>query len=281
MPKNPIKQKDVNDKFYTKPEVAFRCLENLVSIKNITHKTIIEPSAGNGSFIEAISRLDISVDLKCFDLLPEHDSIIKQDFLLLSEDYKKEEPIFIGNPPFGLRNKTTDLFIKKCISLNAETIAFILPKVYCKFNKQKVFPKDYKLIFWEDLPENSFTFQGEDYHIPSVFMIWNKSHIFLPDLREKEFTTCADFEILKPSNKNEADLFSFGSAPQNLLDPTDVLPNNRGYFLKSHIDKELLKYKLKNIDWKQSGKSSVNGGVFWLTKSEFYQTYIENQGEIK
>ena len=45
---------------------------------------IIEPSAGNGSFIENIKTL--SINYKFYDLKPEHDEVNKQDFLEF--DYK-------------------------------------------------------------------------------------------------------------------------------------------------------------------------------------------------
>ena len=54
---------------------------------------IIEPSAGNGSF---------SNQLNCiaYDIEPENNEIIKQDYLTLGLEYKKGR-LIISNPPFG------------------------------------------------------------------------------------------------------------------------------------------------------------------------------------
>ena len=63
---------------------------------------IIEPSAGNGSFIKIIKEL--SKNYKFYDLLQENKEIVKQNFLLLDVEeiikpYNKVH--IIGNPPFG------------------------------------------------------------------------------------------------------------------------------------------------------------------------------------
>lgn len=79
------------DKFYTSKETVKKCIDiffNQVNIEDITE--IIEPSAGNGSF-------SLELDCKAYDIEPEHESIIKQDFLQLDVPYKKGRAI-IGNP---------------------------------------------------------------------------------------------------------------------------------------------------------------------------------------
>jgi len=72
---------------------------------------IIEPSAGNGSFITGIK--SITSNFKFYDLEPNNDEIIKQDYLL----YDYEEPFskihIIGNPPFGRQSSLAIKFIKK------------------------------------------------------------------------------------------------------------------------------------------------------------------------
>jgi len=88
------------DKYYTKDIVVELCL-NIVKkyIQINPDELIIEPSAGNGSFITGIK--SITSNFKFYDLEPNNDEIIKQDYLL----YDYEEPFskihIIGNPPFG------------------------------------------------------------------------------------------------------------------------------------------------------------------------------------
>lgn len=162
------------DKFYTKKEIAKECISHL-NLKE--YKTIIEPSAGNGSFSNLLPKHKIALDL-----FPECDSIIKQDFLKFNLSENCEKPILtIGNPPFGRNGSLALTFIKKASSFS-DTIAFILPK---SFKKNSFYDK-IPLLFWKtleiDLPENSFLFDNQNVDIPCVFQIYQKSN----KLREKD-----------------------------------------------------------------------------------------------
>ena len=104
------------DKYYTKKNIANECIElvkkNIIISKN---DLIIEPSAGNGSFIDGIKTL--SVNFKFYDLEPEHNEILKQNFLELNHENLKQENTnihIIGNPPFGRQASLAIKFIKKC-----------------------------------------------------------------------------------------------------------------------------------------------------------------------
>ena len=79
--RNPI------DKFYTKNAVVKMCYALIKHHLNIDadKDLIIEPSAGNGSFAPIISEL--CKDCRMYDLQPEADNIVKQDFLKL--DYSE------------------------------------------------------------------------------------------------------------------------------------------------------------------------------------------------
>jgi len=106
------------DKFYTPKETAKKCIDIFwQTFFGVTE--IIEPSAGNGAFSLQIPNC-ISYDLE-----PEHESIIKQDFLKLDLPYKQGRA-FIGNPPFGDRNNLSRSFYKHACKM-ADMIGFILP----------------------------------------------------------------------------------------------------------------------------------------------------------
>ena len=68
--------------------------------------------AGNGSFIDGIK--SISSHYIFYDLEPEHDEIIQQDYLICNEYNKKinEKIHVIGNPPFGRQSSIAIKFIK-------------------------------------------------------------------------------------------------------------------------------------------------------------------------
>lgn len=168
-------KRDTIDKYYTKSNVVEDCkihIEKHINIKE--NDLIIEPSAGNGSFIKIIKEL--TKNYKFYDLIPENKEIIKQDFLLLNYDkfiksYRKIH--IIGNPPFGRQSSLAIQFIKKCCKF-ADTISFILPKSFKKDSNKSKFDIFFHLIFEKDLPKNSFNVNNNDCDVPCVFQIWKK-----------------------------------------------------------------------------------------------------------
>ena len=72
------------DKFYTPKQVAKDCIDTFWrTCSGITE--IIEPSAGNGAFSLQIP------NCIAYDLEPEHESIIKQDFLKSAPSLSKND----------------------------------------------------------------------------------------------------------------------------------------------------------------------------------------------
>jgi len=169
------------DKYYTKPSVVKQCITLVKKYINISNNDlIIEPSAGNGSFIDGIK--NISSNYKFYDLEPEHNEVSKQDFLEF--DYKELQQHFsnihiIGNPPFGRQSSMAIKFIKKCC-LFSNTISFILPKSFKKDSMKKHFEKHYHLIHEIDLLDNSFLVNNIECDVPCVFQIWQKKEEIRP-----------------------------------------------------------------------------------------------------
>ena len=113
------------DKFYTEQEVALRCLDVIKPHLKCVD-LIVEPSAGGGVFVEVIKG-HLSVKVKAYDIAPEHNSIIEQDYLKLeTEQFESLNVAVIGNPPFGSRNAMSVKFFKKSIKF-ANVIGFVLP----------------------------------------------------------------------------------------------------------------------------------------------------------
>jgi len=172
------------DKYYTKKIVVDQCI-NLVKqyIKIGSSDIVIEPSAGNGSFIDGIK--SISSHYIFYDLEPEHDEIIQQDYLICNEYNKKinEKIHVIGNPPFGRQSSVAIKFIKKSCEF-CDTISFILPKSFKKESLKKCFPLNFHLIYEVDLPENAFLVDGIEHNVPCVFQIWEKK-MFNREVAEK------------------------------------------------------------------------------------------------
>lgn len=169
-------KRDTIDKYYTKNIVVNNCIELIkkyINI-NINNDLIIEPSAGNGAFINNIKLL--SNNYIFYDIEPDNKEIIKQDFLEF--DYKsiinKYNKIhIIGNPPFGRQSSLAIKFIKKCC-LFADSISFILPKSFKKQSMQKHFDNYFHLITEIDLMEKAFLVDNDEYDVPCIFQIWEK-----------------------------------------------------------------------------------------------------------
>ncbi len=124
------------DKYYTNSDTVKLCLEFVSNnIRIQPNDLIIEPSAGNGAFICGIKKL--TSNYVFYDILPEHDDIEQQDYLLLThskinvlhEHHSEIKIHVIGNPPFGRQSSIANKFIKKSCEF-CDTISFILPRSF-------------------------------------------------------------------------------------------------------------------------------------------------------
>ena len=170
------------DKYYTNNLIVNEIIK-IIKSQNIINKDdlIIEPSAGNGAFINGIKTL--SNNYLFYDINPEHKEIIKQDFLnldLTNIINRYDNVHIIGNPPFGRQSTTAIKFIKKCC-LFSKSISFILPKSFKKDSLKDKFNSFYHLIYENDLEKlninSSFILQDKTIDVPCVFQIWIRKDI--------------------------------------------------------------------------------------------------------
>lgn len=250
------------DKFYTNPKIVLECLKYL----DLTiYDLIIEPSAGNGSFSNELK----NYNFLAYDVQPDNNYIIKKDWFEVSISKEYSNVLILGNPPFGKRNRLSQDFLKHSFSFsNVNTVAFILPNVYKKYTQQKIIPKEFRIKEIIDLPNKSFLLNNIEYHVPCSFFIFDKSNG--QDLRFdiSKYQETSDFEW---GTKIDYDFFIFGASPSKIIKIPNK--NNRGYYIKSKINIEILKEKIKNTNWQKN--SSANGGVAWLTKVEIIKSYKE------
>ncbi len=168
-------KRNIIDKFYTSESAVNLCCSLINAKLSINSEDmIIEPSAGNGSFIEAIKLM--SHNHKFYDLKPENPEIIEQDYLNLNyqniqEQFKKIH--VIGNPPFGRQSSLAIKFIKKSCEFG-NSVSFILPKSFKKDSLKRAFPSSFHLVFEIDLPKNSFLVEGKQHNVDTIFQIWEK-----------------------------------------------------------------------------------------------------------
>ena len=176
--------RNIIDKYYTKTHIVKQCIEKIKTYLKISKDDlIIEPSAGNGAFIEDIKL--ITNNYLFYDLEPENNEIIKQDFL--NFDFTKininnrsfKNIHIIGNPPFGRQASLAIKFIKKCC-LFSNSISFILPKSFKKNSMKQHFSKNFHLIYEIDLSDNSFLVNNIESNVPCIFQIWQYKNEIRP-----------------------------------------------------------------------------------------------------
>ncbi len=248
-------KRNILDKYYTKSNVVEQCIKLVKKYITISNDDlIIEPSAGNGSFIENIKTL--SSNYKFYDLEPEHKEISKQDFLeidyeILKENYKNIH--IIGNPPFGRQASLAIKFIKKCC-LFSNSISFILPKSFKKDSMKKYFEKHYHLIYEIDLLENSFLVNGIECDVPCIFQIWQF---------KKEIRTLVDkknplnFKFVIKEDKPDISFRRVGVNAGTIMKEINDKSFQSHYFIKFTNDKTID----ENIEKLKSIKFNFNNTV--------------------
>lgn len=165
--------RDTIDKFYTKRSIASMCTSAMKkSVQVGKEDMVIEPSAGNGAFVPFIKKM--SKNHAFYDIQPESDNIIRQDFLALDINSFDDKRVHaIGNPPFGRKSSDCRRFIRKCCEF-CQSVSFILPRTFMKKEYQTAFPLNFHLVKEIVLPESSFTIDGNDHNVPCVFQVWLK-----------------------------------------------------------------------------------------------------------
>ena len=180
-----------NDKYYTPIELAKYCIDKTYEIigrENILE--VIEPSAGNGSFSSQL-------DCMAYDIKPEHENIIKQDYLTLELPYKQNR-LIIGNPPYGRCLSLAQKFYKKSIEI-ADYIAFILPISQLN-NTQSMY--EFDLIYSEDLGLKNYS--GKELHC--CFNIYKRN----PNgLNKSKKIKLKDIKIIRQDSKGYSDILDY------------------------------------------------------------------------
>lgn len=207
------------DKFYTKRSIAERLIDISCDILRIDKEKqkFIEPSAGDGAFSDQL------YNVVAYDLCPESSGIIEQDFLLDFPIEDAENRISIGNPPFGKKGKMAIEFLNKCGRLT-KAVCFILPSTFRRWSVQSKIDKSLRLIYDEDLPLDSFEFDGNTYSLNCVFQIWSKEmRVDLPNLRirSKPPISHPDFQLWQHNGSKQS--------REYLYEDWDIATYRQGY----------------------------------------------------
>lgn len=186
------------DKFYTKPEIAEKCVSILNEyLPNINTYDWIEPSAGNGKFMDAMPG-----HVNGYDIKPERSDIIQQNFLEFVPTKNTSLLGLIGNPPFGPSGKLAVQFINHAASF-CDIIAFILPASFCRMSIQNKLDRRLRLVKSVMLPSDSFIPKTNS---KVVFQIFEKNDSYMRPViplpresRDFKFISCNSDNINDPN----------------------------------------------------------------------------------
>lgn len=174
-------RQNTKDQYYTKASIAKECVDTIFQLcPETNHYMWIEPSAGNGAFLNALPPMFPYVAI---DLEPKDERVLKRDFLTWTPTTESKR-IYFGNPPFGSQGSLAKAFIKHAALNEAEIIAFILPRSFMKPSMSYAVPLKFHCVHQKELPLDSFQVNGKAYDVPCVFQIWKKMDVNR-DLEEK------------------------------------------------------------------------------------------------
>ena len=165
---------NTDDKYYASPELVEHVVDTAIEVIGKDKiKKIVEPSAGDGAFINKLDSLGIPVEY--YDKYPEHDRIIQKSFEELNLPYE-EGRLFIGGPPYGPGSWLYLMFLRHAAKMGGY-IAFISPP---RFYNENPYPKFLEILHSELLEEQIFygskVRNEQDVLMKSCFNIYKVEH---------------------------------------------------------------------------------------------------------
>jgi hypothetical protein len=246
------------DKFYTIPTCSKKCIDKISELYDITKwDLIIEPSAGNGSFLNQIPS-DNKIGI---DILPEQPNIIQKDFFDYSPPSNKTNILVIGNPPFGRVSSLAIKFFNHSAKW-ANVIAFIIPRTFRKISLQNKLDNTFHLVYDEEIPNNPPCFSPQ-MMVKCCFQVWESKETKRPFINLP--TTHADWEFLKlgpvdangqPTPPLTADfaMRAYGGniGEIKIEDLNKLRPKSWHWFKLKNIDKNILIDRFNQLDYSNS-----------------------------
>ena len=259
------------DKYYTPQdlvELVINRTKEVIGLDNITE--FIEPSAGNGAFLDSLYSLGKPVI--AYDIAPERDDIIKRDYLELELDYQEGRCV-IGNPPFGSRGNLFKQFYNKSIQIS-DYIVFIC-SIKLLNNINSIYKFD--LIHSEDL--GFYEYSGVNIHCCLNIYKRPKNGIFnkKPNYKLNSILVYREDDKKYKYIKEDLKICRMGDV-WKILDSNDNLRNFKIVLNdKSHLNNIVnaihKKYKSKNI--------GNNISTPYIAKTDIYKYLKEEIPELE
>ena len=272
------------EQFYTQGTRAKSLSETIKSQPWFSNMTrVIEPAAGDGIWLDYLHVHE------AYDIMPMHRDVVEADFLKMVENKDieyKEGTLCIGNPPFGRMGKLAHQFMHACGEIS-DYIAFILPASFGKKTQLRRVPKNFHLVYQEDLLNETFRMEREGRRVSTVFQIWERrqeERVDSPMIRK-----CKDFSFIKYESPVEgpaapaplgADIAicTHGSGYGRIFTQNFSKKNTRTHrFIKANIDKKTLSNALGSLDFESVAKYTV--GATCLSTAEIVDLYLQKYPE--
>ena len=251
------------DQIFTNNKTATYCFNKFKEILlkyNLNNEyTYIEPSAGDGSFLEVLPKNNRI----CLDIEPRHKEIIKKDFL---NWYPKKQDKYacIGNPPFGLRGQLALKFINHA-SKFCDWVCFILPQMFESDGKgvPRKRVTNLNLVHSEKLNTYFYDPSKNKIKVECIFQIWSKfnsnPYYSIKEIDESTLKIYSLSDGGTPSTtRNKKMLYScdiyipstcFGKNNMKYYDSFNELPRQKGYGIVFKKNKITNITKFKKLDW--------------------------------
>ena len=269
------------DKFYTIPEISEKCLTTIGSMYNWSDwGLVIEPSAGNGSFLTRIP----TVKKLGIDILPEHADIIKQDFLTYTPP-NIGKILVIGNPPFGRISSLAIKFFNHA-SKWADVIAFIIPRTFRRVSVHNKLNINFHLVFDEEIPMKPCSFTPP-MMAKCCFQIWEKKEIKRTMVELSTFHNDWDFMGFGPKDTNgqptpptgaDFAMRAYGGKCGEIVDiGLETLRPKSWHWIKSKINKNILIERFKTLDYSVSVDTARQNSI---GRGELVRLYSDSYNNI-
>ena len=249
------------DQFYTSRKVSSLCFDIFLNtVERRSDDWLLEPSAGDGAFLELMIKHAGVVQCIGIDLDPKCVRAARGDFLTEFNPLQVSGKWHVcGNPPFGKGSSLAVRFFNRAAEF-AETIAFIVPMTFRKDSIQKRLDGRFHLVSDTELPLESFIFEGKPYSVPCCFQIWKRQST--PRIHVDKPLTHGDFDFVAPEHADIA-FRRIGAVAGKVLTEFQGYSTSSHYYLKSNIDREDLVSRLRAIDWtvtrcKTAGNPSIS-----------------------
>jgi hypothetical protein len=255
------------DQFYTNVDCAkyfFDIIKSKLNLELFNH--ILEPSVGEGAFYHLFDqnkRIAIDID-------PKIEGVIKADFLKW-ECSLDGDIITIGNPPFGKNsNHAVDFF--NHASRFSKTICFITPRTFRKKSLINQLDKRFHLMYDEDVPKNSFMFDGNPYDVSCCFQIWQKQTYLREIIKSQDISKISNyFQFTTPSDCDFVIQRVGIKAGQIIVDQKEKHTTKNFFYIKSNNENTLSIFR--NLDFNKVKHNTA--GYPSVSKNEIVELFVQ------